>query len=774
MRLLRSPLVALVALGAIALSAACGGTDAPPGTDPSGSSSSAGGGPGGSGPGTGSGGGDPSEPGEPVKTTLPPEQQAELAEIEKKIDACEALTADSFQAEYAVPWAKGLPYDPTQAEHLPLIQSSALGLDADELAALGARGFVLSEKKRFPTFTYGYAAIYSQDLPLYISADSILYAVHRSYDAILAAIETHSLVPDLEQLLGSMRARLASGGAASLGEEARKDADLFLAVATSLLTGENAKAVAGASDTEIQKLVDSATAAEGAATVILFGAVRDVDFSQFEPRGHYTDTEQLERYFRAMMWLGRIDLRLLETQPDHSQVFHRRQLEGALALRELMEPVSVDRWKRIHDTIGAFVGEPDSMTVPELGELLADLGAKGPADLAGIPDQTIAQAIIDGGYGTQRISSHIMVNGLGSGTMPLSSSFAFFGQRYVLDSHVFSNVVYDRVQHGEQMRMMPDPLDAAFAALSNDQAGALLDPQLEKYSYAPDLCAMRVLADAHDETFWSGSLYNLWLSSLRALSPTDEIADPAGAGLPSIVATEAWGRRILSTQLASWAELRHDTILYAKQSYTGGATCEFPDAYVDPYPGFYAAIGAFADKGKGLVAALDLSAAPWLKEAIGGWFDQVGSVAAMLGDMAARQRAGEPFTPAQMQFVNETVAIQEGCGAPEGSTGWYAKLFFDPILSVTLDPTIADVHTQPTDEVGTPVGRILHVGTGMARLFVVTADGCSGPRAYVGVASSYFERVTQNWQRLDDEAWKAEIEKATPPDPPWLSGIVVR
>ncbi len=71
--------------------------------------------------------------------------------------------------------------------------------------------------------------------------------------------------------------------------------------------------------------------------------------------------------------------------------------------------------------------------------------------------------------------------------------------------------------------------------------------------------------------------------------------------------TEAWGRRLLSTQLASWAELRHDTLLYAKQSYTGGDTCEFPDAYVDPYPAFYARIAELAQHGVEIVGALDLS-----------------------------------------------------------------------------------------------------------------------------------------------------------------------
>ena len=92
-----------------------------------------------------------------------------------------------------------------------------------------------------------------------------------------------------------------------------------------------------------------------------------------------------------------------------------------------------------------------------------------------------------------------MINGLGKGTLPLSRTFLLLGQRYVVDSHVFSNVVYDRVQRGSVKRMMPDPLDVAFAALGNNQAAPLLRPQLDKHRYAPDLAAMRVLVDDHGD-----------------------------------------------------------------------------------------------------------------------------------------------------------------------------------------------------------------------------------------------------------------------------------
>ena len=705
---------------------------------------------------------------------LPAEQQAELDAILAEVDASQNMTAQELAELYNVPFESGLPYDPATAEGLPLLQGSALALDADELVTLGDKGLVISEQKRFPTFVYGYASIYALDLPVFVSADSILFAVHRSYDEILKGVELASLLPEVDAMLGGMRASLSAGGAGALGAQARADADVFLAVASSLLTDSVAAPVAGGDAAEIAALYNGAKGASGARETTLFGTARTIDFSQFKPRGHYTDSAELERYFRAMMWLGRIDFRMLEAQPDHSLVFRRRQLEGALALRELMDEATQGRWGRVDAAIQAFVGEADYMVLPELGKLLADLGVAGVGELAAIPDAVIGQAILDGGYGTQRISSHVMVNGLGKATMPLSSSFALFGQRYVVDSHVFSNVVYDRVQGGDVFRMMPSPLDPAFAAFGNNQAGLLLGGELAAYGYAPDLHMMRVLVDAHPAEFWSANLYNLWLSSIQTLSPGEELGSWAAAGLPSIAATEPWGRRLLSAQLASWAELRHDTILYAKQSYTGGATCEFPDAYVEPYPSFFRAIGALAEHGQGLVAGLDLSAAPWLATKIPEYFDRLQGVAGTLEAMAEHQRTGTPFTAEQMAFINQAVAVQYGCGDPEGAEGWYAELFFDRYNSVQFDPTIADVHTQPTDEVGNPVGRVLHVGTGSPRLMVVTADTCVGPRAYVGLASSYFERITGDFERLDDPTWADELQGATPDDVPWMSDIVVR
>jgi Protein of unknown function (DUF3160) len=708
----------------------------------------------------------PVEPGSPSAAKLGGDAEGSLQSIQQQLTTIGALDAATFGARYAVKFSPERSYDPSKAAHFEAI-GAAFALKDSDIAQLTQHGFLISDLQRFPSFVYGYETIYLHDLPVYVSADSILEAVHRSYDKILATVETASLLPALHRMLATMRGHLADVPEGS----AAQDADVYLAVAASLLDG-SAPPVRGGDAELVASLVDKANAASGTEDVTLFGSPRTEDFSQYKPRGHYAADPRLSAYFRAMMWLGRVDMRIIETQGDGSQIFRRRQLEAALLLRDLLGSDGAADWKALDDAIKVFVGEQDYMTVPEVDRFLAGFGAAHAADIASQPDEKLAQAIVDANYGAQRILNAVIVNDTGTGTLPLSASFTLLGQRYVVDSHVFSNVVYDRVAHGAVKRMMPSPLDAAFAALKNDQAGALLKPELEKYPYAEDLASMRVLVESNSPEFWGGSLYNLWLSGLRELSPPADLASAAGLVAP--FNSEAWGRRLLNAQLASWAELRHDTLLYAKQSYTSGNSCEFPAAYVDPYPGFFHRIGEFATRGGELVASLDFSASPGIANSLNAYFTRLGTAATLLEGMATNEVQGAPLTAEQLAFINQAVKVQQGCGSPAGFEGWYAQLYYDNLSGVEADPTIADVHTQPTDEVGTEVGRVLHVGTGLPRLLVVTTDGCDGPHAYAGLASSYFERVTEHYERLDDQGWATDVSQVTPEDVAWMKDLVVR
>src|SRR5262249_43383545 len=125
-------------------------------------------------------------------------------------------------------------------------------------------------------------------------------------------------------------------------------------------------------------------------------------------------------------------------------------------------------------------------------------------------------------------------------------------------------------------------------------------------------------------------------------------------------------------------------------------------------------------------------------------------------------------------FINEAVRLDlenVACGAPPRYVGWYPRMVFQGTTG-EFDPTIADVHTQPTDEAGSVVGHVLHVGTGAPRSAVITVDTCEGPRAYAGLVFAYHQLITKDFQRLTDQEWSAQLGQAPAADVPWLAPVL--
>lgn len=89
---------------------------------------------------------------------------------------------------------------------------------------------------------------------------------------------------------------------------------------------------------------------------------------------------------------------------------------------------------------------------------------------------------------------------------------------------------------------------------------------------------------------------------IRELNPPND-----RSVLPEFMQTAAYWQEKMNSQLASWTELRHDNLLHAKQSYTGGKVCSFPFSYVEPFPEFYNTIKSFASNAKNKINALNFS-----------------------------------------------------------------------------------------------------------------------------------------------------------------------
>jgi len=503
-----------------------------------------------------------------------------------------------------------------------------------------------------------------------------------------------------------------------------------------------------ASQEEVDRLLALA-AEEKMVQTTIFGRSRKVDFSQLKPRGHYTESEELKTYFRAMMWLGRVDLRPVDQVQDHMDqglVFLRRQMLGAVLLTTLLEESGVmEDWAKADELLTKMIGRRDSLGPPGLRAFMDELELSDLEAVAAADPDALYAGLLAGGYGAQRIRSHwIETNPYATEPAPLPVSFLLMGQRFTVDSHVFSNVVYDSViVDGQKIpRVLPMPLDVAFA-LGNDAATPLLREELERFPYQESLALMRWYMDGYDEGFWAESLYNTWLSALRALNPS--LQDPGA--LPETLRTEAWQRKLLHTQLQSWAELRHDTLLYAKQSYTGGIACAYPAGYVEPYPELYGRIGAFAQSFSATLRGLGKDRLKYMADKL----DRTAEIMGSLEVMAKKELDGEPFDEAEEEMMRTLIDFDPGCGDPI-VFGWYGELYAGEGVK-DRDVIIADVHTNPNTG-PLPGPNVLHVGTGDVYMMVLSIDTCDGPMAFAGPVQSYHEVDIKEIRRLTDEEWK--------------------
>lgn len=684
------------------------------------------------------------------------------------VEEAKVLSLQDFLAKYT-PADAAKPatpkYDPLTAKHMDLVNQK-LALTEGEKAKLKANGFVVADRLEHETMAAALLDVFQKDLPVLVTTDAVLQALHASYDDILKSLELYVLIGTLDEALAKTHAAVGKlpPGTSDMAKAAVADVDFHLAMARTLLTGKAVAAVTGpAVDKQVQTFLGHVAGLQ-MKDVTIFGSPRKEDYSQFKPRGHYAGTPELEKYFQAMMWLGRTDLRFAEFDSASGQWLWRpRQVMGAMLLAQAVESGGASSGiQAAEDLITLMVGPIDFIDLQGVAKLVADQGWKDASAVEALTSEQVT-ALIDkmagGAYGKQQIASHYLeTDPFSKETTPLPPSFALLGQRFVIDSYVFSNVVYDRILWKGQkvQRVLPNPLDAMFV-LGNSQVLPLLQKDFDQFPYWGALHNLRWLVDQHPPQFWQANLYNLWLDSLRQLNPPT-----TSDKFPFAMRTEAWRDKTANTQLASWAQLRHDTLLYAKQSYTGGVACEHPSAYVEPYPAFFAKLktmGGLAGQALTNVKTKE----PWMKDSLAKFFADWQEHMGKLELAATHELSGQGTTAEDVAFLKGVIMAGNICGVTY--SGWYPKLFFGAESVDQFKPTIADVHTNP-NQGPLPGPDVLHVATGKVNLMVMTVDTCTGAETFVGPVFRYHEVDWKKIERLSDQDWEKQLKDGTAPPPP--------
>jgi hypothetical protein len=698
-----------------------------------------------------------------ISINIPAQSNFNIGLYKTFLQAHQNLTSDALMQLYpAGNFAGSLKLNNNTAQYFDSI-TVKYGLTSAEISTIQQNGFMVSERLSKIAFGQAFLEIYQNDLPVFISTDAILHALHISYDRILKNAEIGVIIDSLKTLLAQMHSNLSVLDVKYSSNIQMKqmlmDVDVYITVASELLTlpvtpyyPENTS--------KINQIISLINAATGISKYSIFSTEPVLyDWSQFEPRAHYTDPKYpiLANYFRTMMWLGRIEIYLLLPEAfnlgdkETQYLDIQRETIDAMLIKELFDTSQVSStYTNIESYMKFFVGEQDNVTIDNLGYLKNAVNLSSSADLLdSLKLITFQDTLKNQTFASQLILSQLLVsNPLSPDSIVPASSFLLFGQRFVIDSYITSQVVYDRTS---TCRLLPSMLDPMFA-LGNNASAQLLKNELDEYKYGGNLAALRYLIDSYGNDFWQSSMYNLWLNSIRTLNPPS-VKD----SLPVFMQTGAYWQEKLNTQLSSWTELRHDNLLYAKQSYSAMILCSFPYTYVEPFPEFYKNLKILANVGQQKFSNLPGYNNYFLYD-VPRYFEYLGAIADTLTTISQKELTKVPFSSAEISFLNRVIYNQDGCGLPYA--GWYANLFYEDAQSgskgfLTQDNIVADVHTVPTDCSGNFLGWVKEVGSGPVNLGVFTAQLPDGNlTAFIGPVSSFYEYTTENnFQRLTDDEW---------------------
>jgi hypothetical protein len=207
--------------------------------------------------------------------------------------------------------------------------------------------------------------------------------------------------------------------------------------------------------------------------------------------------------------------------------------------------------------------------------------------------------------------------------------------------------------------------------------------------------------------------------------------------------------------LASWTELRHDTILYAKQSYTGEYTSFFPPpepvvpGYVEPRPELYARLLALTE-----MTARGLSDLGVLSGPAAARLQRLAALLERLRDLAVKELQNEPLSPADYDFIRGVGAAFEEAVLGVEEVG----------VKTTL---VADVHTDPNS------GQVLEEGVGYVQYLWAVFPLPDGRLVLgAGPVLSHYEFKQPLADRLTDESWRARLSSGqAPPRAPWTASF---
>lgn len=640
-----------------------------------------------------------------------------------------------------------------------IINKDAFLFSGEAQNKLAENGFVVvsSEDREF----FSIYEINRYDLiPNFITTDAMLHNYHLYFSHLLRTLEKEKLRGALVTLTDSMLEESQNQYQALKGTDwenaARRNA-AFFSVAARLL---NPKAdIPSYVSREVGSELQLITAHQETFTpspVINMGNEKEdnpvellnEDYTQYLPRGHYSRSEELKSYFKTMMWYGRMTFRAVSEDETKSAV---------LITLMLSRQQNYDDWNRIYEPTNFFVGKSDDLLFSQYHQLLKEAYNELPS-LEQLTENDNLWAAFRAGLEKLNPPAINSIPIYDANIQPdrekTVKGFRFMGQRFTPDASIFQRLIYREVGENSagQRRMLPRGLDIP-AAVGSKEAYSILDEMGETgyRKYPENMDHLRKDIASLDTGIRTQNLYWTWMHTLEPLT------EAKGKGYPSFMQNSAWTRKQLETYLGSWTELKHDTILYAKQVYAemgGGGEPQDDRGYVEPAPYVYARLAALTR-----MTIDGLKERKLLSEADAEALERMEQLALKLKVISEKELEGKLLDEEEYELIRSFGGQLEHFWMEA-----MRDIGVDHPSAIYENPAalIADVATDPN-------GWVLEEGTGfISHIYaVVPVDGTL--RIAKGAVYSYYEFPWAAEDRLTDEKWRGMLENGTAPDQPgWM------
>ncbi len=620
---------------------------------------------------------------------------------------------------------------------------------------LSQNGFVVLPPKpsEYREFYQVYEAGRYDFRPVFITTDSIYHVYHLLFDKMLRDLERDSFIATLNSLTTTMlNASYQQYGTlkgTALEEPALRNVAFFAVAAqllglpdavpseaTDLVNAELAL-INGTAGPQVSPIWDRADLPEDKNLI--------EDYSQYIPRGHYTRSEELKKYFRTMMWYGRLTYRLKDEFETRRALLMTQTIRTAVTADGTP---AVTLWQNIYEPTTFIVGKADDLSFFEYGALMDSVfGAN--ADPKSFADDAKFAAFMEAAKTLPPPQVNSMWVWIWEDKEQATKGFRFMGQRFTLDAYVFGQVIWRKVGTDTKPRGLPKGLDF-MAAMGSEEAYDILKEMGENQyaNYDTQLAKVRKEIAGLQTDSWTQNLYWSWLYALQPLLA------PKDTRYPAFMQTQAWTRKDLHTALGSWTELKHDTILYAKQVMAemgGGGAEQPPHSYVEPNPEAYArllALAAMTEDGliqRGLLSDLTRGNLENLISELG--FLQRMSEAEMNGTQISDDDYWHMYYWGGVleQFTLAAADMEPGVDRP--------------ILEDQKAALIADVATGLAPD-GSLVA--LEEAIGQPTIIYIVLPG-QPTRLATGAVFSYYEFPVPVSGRMTDEQWQGMVEAGSNP-----------